>query len=173
MRRRYATTASNLLVALMVLRSRRGGIGGADPPTGLNRTMTFSCANVVPTSASAAAASRGRCVSTSEAVIVSGRSGEGDRSRSGSGMSGVAGPDPGAAAAAPWAAAAAGAGEEVDGVRGGDDIVSCVGVPVTWGFRSGYGSGGKLRVMTRGQPGRKSFGSRGIWRVDELEGARG
>lgn len=112
----------------MVLLSRRAGRGGADPPTGLNRTMTFSCANVVPTSARAAAASRGRCVRTSEAVIVKGKSGEGDRSsRSGSGMSGVAGPDPSAAAAAeaPWAAAAAvGAGDEVEGVRGGDDIVA-------------------------------------------------
>lgn len=109
-----------------MLLSRRAGKGGADPPTGLNRTMTFSCANVVPTSASAAAASRGRCVRTSEAVIVRGRSGEGDRSsRSGSGMSGVAGPDPAAAAEAPWAAVAAvGAGDEVEGVRGGDDIVA-------------------------------------------------
>lgn len=120
----------------MVLRSRRGGIGGADPPTGLNRTMTFSCANVVPTSASAAAASRGRCVSTREAVIVKGRSGEGDRSRSGEGMSGVAGPGP-PAAAAPWAGP--GAGDEVDGVRGGDDIVAREACAMVFGVRWGQG----------------------------------
>lgn len=126
----------------MELRSRRADMGGADPPTGLNRTMTLSLVKVVPTSASAAAASRGSCVSTSEAVIVRGRSGDGDLSSSlslpsscccwpGDAMAGLAAwPDPVAVAVvadAPcWAGSAAGAGYEVDGGRGEDDIVARV-----------------------------------------------
>lgn len=126
----------------MVLRSRRAGKGGADPPTGLNRTMTLSLVKVVPTSASAAAASRGSCVSTSEAVIVRGRSGDGDLSsslsasscccsRPGGALSGLAAwPDPVAVADAAdvpcWAGSAAGAGDEEDGGRGEEDIVARV-----------------------------------------------
>ncbi|KUI53041.1 hypothetical protein VP1G_10535 [Cytospora mali] len=124
--RRYATTASNLDVAEMVLLSRRAGRGSADP-TGLNRTMTFSCANVVPTSASAAVASLGRFVSTREAVIVRGRSGDSLRS----GMSGLAAaPVPAPVLVLVPMPMPAGAGEDAGGC-GGEDMVA---IRVPWCF---------------------------------------
>ncbi|ROW03107.1 hypothetical protein VMCG_05786 [Cytospora schulzeri] len=102
----------------MVLLSLRAGRGGADPPTGLNRTMTFSRGNVVPTSDRAVVASRGRLVSTREAVMVRGRSGE---SLVRSGMSGLAGLSVAVPAVPVPVPMGAGAGDDVEGC-GGEDM---------------------------------------------------
>lgn len=77
---KYATTLSNFCPALMRLSSRLGGMGGADPPTGLKRTTIFwSVRREALASARASVEDFGRAANVSEAVIVRGMVGEGER----------------------------------------------------------------------------------------------